>query len=109
MNKTFRPLRTPKECNKNSVINPDYYSVVVVQDIAERDRIPCKLRQNGMIAIVVEEDYREYQLKIDEEGLSICNNNSWKEKKGTFGSIGVWDFELPYSGLKVIDMTNNKK
>ena len=43
-----------KNC-KPSIIIPDKYSVVVVQNITERDNIPCKLRQDGMLVIVVEE------------------------------------------------------
>lgn len=50
-----------KNCKPNIII-PDKYSVVVVQNIAERNNISCKLRQNGMIAVVVEEEYAQYQI-----------------------------------------------
>lgn len=69
--------------NKNCILNckpgiiiPDRYSVVVVQNIAERNKISCKLRQNGTIAIVVEEGYAQYQIQV-QGGYSICNNNAW--------------------------------
>lgn len=64
-----------KNCKPN-IINPDLYSVVVVQDIAERDKIPCKLRQDGMIAIIVDEEYTQYQIKTSID-VSKCNNDSW--------------------------------
>lgn len=47
-----------KNC-KPKIIIPDKYSVVVVQNINERNNIPCALRQDGMVAIVVEEGYVE--------------------------------------------------
>ena len=68
-----------KNCNNNKYVNPDYYSVVVVQTLQERDNIPCKLRQNGMIAIVVEESYAQYQIQTKEGIYSVCNNNAWTQ------------------------------
>ena len=65
-----------KNC-KTNVIVPDKYSVVVVQNIAERDDISCKLRQNGMIAIVVEEGYAQYQIQTKEGFYGVCDNNAW--------------------------------
>ena len=66
-----------KNCNNNKYVNPDYYSVVIVQTLQERDNIPCKLRQNGTIAIVVEEGYAQYQIQTKEGIYSVCNNNAW--------------------------------
>ena len=68
-----------KNCNNNKYVNPDYYSVVVVQTLQERDNIPCKLRQNGTIAIVVEEGYAQYQIQTKEGIYSVCNNNAWTQ------------------------------
>lgn len=65
-----------KNCNNNKFINPDYYSVVVVQDLNERNTIPCKLRQNGMVAVVVENNYAQYQLQTSME-LGPCDNSAW--------------------------------
>ena len=67
-----------KNCN-NKYVNPDYYSVVIVQTLQERDSIPCKLRQNGTIAIVVEESYAQYQIQTKEGIYSVCNNNAWTQ------------------------------
>ena len=65
-----------KNC-KPSIIIPDKYSVVVVQNITERNDISCKLRQNGMIAVVVEESYAQYQIRTQEGLYSVCDNNAW--------------------------------
>lgn len=80
-----------KKCKKNKFINPDYYSFVVVQDLNERNDIPCKLRQDGMIAVVVEEGYAQYQLQT---GLtqSKCENSSWVLVEENDVSSGLWDF-----------------
>lgn len=67
-----------KKCKPNIII-PDKYSVVVVQNITERNDISCKLRQNGMIAIVVEEGYAQYQIQTKEGIYSVCNNNAWTQ------------------------------
>ena len=65
-----------KNC-KPSIIIPDKYSVVVVQNITERNDISCKLRQNGMIAIVVEEGYAQYQIQTQQGFYGVCDNNAW--------------------------------
>ena len=65
-----------KNCKPNIII-PDKYSVVVVQTIAERNTISCKLRQNGMIAIVVEEGYAQYQIQTQQGLYGVCDNNAW--------------------------------
>ena len=65
-----------KNCKPNIVV-PDKYSVVVVQNITERNDISCKLRQNGMIAIVVEEGYAQYQIQTQEGFYGVCDNNAW--------------------------------
>lgn len=38
-----------KNCKPNIIV-PDKYSVVVVRNLQERDNIPCKLRQDGMVS-----------------------------------------------------------
>ena len=65
-----------KNC-KPSIIIPDRYSVIVVQNITERNDISCKLRQNGMIAIVVEKDYAQYQIQTQQGFYGVCDNNAW--------------------------------
>ena len=65
-----------KNC-KPSIIIPDKYSVVVVQNIAERNNISCKIRQNGTIAVVVEEGYAQYQIRTQGGLYSVCDNNAW--------------------------------
>lgn len=85
-----------KNCNNNKYVNPDYYSVVIVQTLQERDNIPCKLRQNGMIVTVVEENYIQYQIKILDTNTGICSNDNWEIvasedtifTKGPKGEIG---------------------
>lgn len=67
-----------KNCKPNIII-PDKYSVVVVQNITERNDISCKLRQNGMIAIVVEEGYAQYQIQTQEGFYGVCDNNTWAQ------------------------------
>ena len=70
MNKNCKPC-------KPSIIIPDKYSVVVVQNITERNHISCKIRQNGTIAVVVEEGYAQYQIRTKEGLYSVCDNNAW--------------------------------
>ena len=65
-----------KICKPNIII-PDKYSVVVVQNITERNHISCKIRQNGTIAVVVEEGYAQYQIRTKEGLYSVCDNNAW--------------------------------
>lgn len=67
-----------KNCKPNIII-PDKYSVVAVQNITERNDISCKLRQNGMIAIVVEEGYAQYQIQTQEGFYGVCDNNTWAQ------------------------------
>lgn len=68
------------ELNKETpYINQDYYSFIVVRTIAERDNIPCKLRQDGMVVTVVEQDYyQRYQIQAEITGFDICDNRSWE-------------------------------
>ena len=73
--KTLKPVTN---CNNNKYVNPDYYSTVVVKTLQERDSIPCKLRQDGMIVTVIEEGYyHRYQIQSIETGKGICNNASF--------------------------------
>ena len=77
--------RICKPCKPNIII-PDKYSVVVVQNIAERNHISCKIRQNGTIAVVGEEGYAQYQIQTQGGLYSVCNNNAWV-KISTYKSI----------------------
>ena len=95
-----------KNC-KPSIIIPDKYSVVVVQNIAERNDISCKLRQNGTIAVVVEEGYAQYQIQTQGGLYSVCNNNAWVQIK-TGDKHYVHDQFSP-SSLWVIEHNLNKK
>ena len=75
INKISKPIT---DCNNNKYVNPDYYSVVVVRTLQERNNIPCKLRQDGMIVTVIEEGYyHRYQIQSIETGKGICNNASF--------------------------------
>ena len=75
-------------CNNNKYINPDYYSVVVVKTIQERDNIPCKLRQEGMLVILVGEGYSPYQLQTQ----NLCDNTKWVRigEPTVFIEVGTW-------------------
>ena len=55
--------------------NPDYYSFVIVRNITERNNLPCKLRQNGMITVVIEENFKHYQIQTTPE-IGACNNSA---------------------------------
>ena len=81
-----------KNCKPNIIV-PDYFSVVVVQTINERNDISCKLRQNGMIAVVVEEGYTQYQIRNFEGLHAVCDNRSWikiTEGVESPGNLGYW-------------------
>ena len=41
---------------------------MVVQTLKELESIPCKLRQDGMVATVVQEAYSDYQLQTSKTG-----------------------------------------
>ena len=71
------PVTVNKNCDLPPFFNPDYFAHVVVQTIEELNSIPCKLRQDGMVATVVQEDYSDYQLQTSRTGFGICDNNAW--------------------------------
>lgn len=71
------PVPIDKCMPQGPFFNPDYFSHVVVQTLKERDNIPCKLRQDGMVATVVQESYSDYQLQASKTGFGICENNAW--------------------------------
>ena len=48
----------------------------VVQTISERNGIPCDERLDGMVVIVVEDNYQAYKLKPI-SNKDVCLNNSW--------------------------------
>ena len=71
------PVTVNKNCDLPPFFNTDYFSHVVVQTLEELESIPCKLRQDGMVATVVQEDYSDYQLQTSRTGFGICDNNAW--------------------------------
>ena len=71
------PVPVNKNCGLPPFFNPDYFGHVVVQTIEELDSIPCKLRQDGMVATVVQDEYSEWQLQSSRTGSGICDNNAW--------------------------------
>ena len=74
-NRILKPLIN---CSKDKYINPDYYTVVIVRSLQERNNIPCKLRQDGMMVNVLDEGYyHRYQIQSIKTGKSICDNASF--------------------------------
>ena len=71
------PVPVNKNCDLPPFFNTDYFSHVVVQTLGELESVPCKLRQDGMIATVVQDDYSDYQLQSSRTGFGICDNNAW--------------------------------
>ena len=72
------PSVSTNNCPDNGpFFNPDYFGHVVVQTIEELNSIPCKLRQDGMVATVVQDSYAEWQLQSSRIGFSKCDNRSW--------------------------------
>ena len=71
------PVTVNKNCELPPFFNEDYFGHVVVQTIEELNSIPCKLRQDGMLATVVQDSYAEWQLQSSRIGFSKCDNRSW--------------------------------
>ena len=71
------PVPVNKDCELPPFFNEDYFGHVVVQTIEELNSIPCKLRQDGMLATVVQDSYAEWQLQSSRIGFSKCDNRSW--------------------------------
>ena len=71
------PVTVNKNCDLPPFFNTDYFSHVVVQTLEELESIPCKLRQDGMVATVVQDGYSDYQLQTSRTGFGICDNNAW--------------------------------
>lgn len=74
------------KCNPCEQENTEKFGHIVVQNLEELYRFPCKLRVPGMSATVVEEGYAEFQLKATEE--SKCNNSNWQVAEGG----GLWKY-----------------
>lgn len=70
---------------KNSVTKQP---VKIVKTLQERDNIPCKLRTEGLIVIVTENNYEEYQLRPTSEN-PICSNNAWVILDSNPGGLDV--------------------
>lgn len=81
------PVPVNKNCDLPPFFNPDYFSHVVVQTIQELYSIPCKLRQDGMVATVVQDNYTDYQLQSSKLNKGVCDNTTWikVESSGTGG------------------------
>ena len=93
INTILNPVQNPEtDCVQETYVNPDYYSIVVVRTLAERNNIPCALRQDGMIAIIVEEGYSQYQIRTTET-VGMCDNNSWVLTGDGNGVIHYVSFE----------------
>ena len=73
------PVPVNKNCDLPPFFNPDYFAHVVVQTIDELNSIPCKLRQDGLIATVVQDNYADYQLQSSRTGFGICDNQAWQK------------------------------
>ena len=92
--------------------NPDYFAHVVVQTLEELESIPCKLRQDGMVATVVQEDYSDYQLQTSRTGFGVCDNNAWvKISTGSevFSGGNLLLFQTEEQANKFINSTQSKK
>lgn len=50
--------------------------IFIAKNIQARNAFPCEKRLNGMISIVIDEGYKQYQLKVPTNG-DICNNANW--------------------------------
>ena len=81
------PVPVNKNCGLPPFFNPDYFGHVVVQTIQELYSIPCKLRQDGMVATVVQDNYTDYQLQSSKLNKGVCDNTTWikVESSGTGG------------------------
>ena len=81
------PVPVNKNCDLPPFFNPDYFGHVVVQTIQELYSIPCKLRQDGMVATVVQDNYTDYQLQSSKLNKGVCDNTTWikVESSGTGG------------------------
>ena len=62
------PVPIDKCPPQGSFFNKNYYTHVVVQTLKELESIPCKLRQDGTVATVVQEAYSDYQLQTSKTG-----------------------------------------
>ena len=71
------PVPIDKCIPQEPFFNPDYFSHVVVQTIEELNSIPCKLRQDGMVASIVQDEYSKWQLQSSRTGFGVCDNRAW--------------------------------
>lgn len=71
------PESLNKCCKPGPFFNPDYFGHVVVQTLEELNSIPCKLRQDGMVATIVQDNYSEWQIQSSRTGFGICDNQVW--------------------------------
>lgn len=74
---TCSPSSFSKCPDTGHFFNPDEFGHIVVQTITELHNVPCKLRQDGMVATVVEDGYSEWQLQTTTTGFGKCDNKAW--------------------------------
>ena len=106
------PVPVNKDCELPPFFNPDYFAHVVVQTIEELNSIPCKLRQDGMLASIVQDEYSEWQLQSSKTGFGVCDNRAWvKIVKGDSqydgGNLFLFDTEADANNY--IDTTLDAK
>lgn len=107
------PSVSTNNCPDNGpFFNPDYFGHVVVQTIEELNSIPCKLRQDGMVASIVQDEYSEWQLQSSKTGFGVCDNRAWvKVVKGDSqydgGNLFLFDTEADANNY--IDTTLDAK
>ena len=93
------PTAHTHSCPDNGpFFNPDYFGHVVVQTLEELNSIPCKLRQDGMVATIVQDNYSEWQIQSSRTGFGICDNQVWvKVSAGDIvydgGNLFIFDTE----------------
>ena len=104
------PVPTNKCPPQGPFFNTDYFAHVVVQTLGELESIPCKLRQDGMVATVVQKDYSDYQLQTSRTGFGICDNNAWvKISNGdeVFDKVKSVNGKIDEVVLKTSDLEND--
>ena len=106
------PVPVNKNCELPPFFNEDYFAHVVVQTLGELESIPCKLRQDGMVATVVQESYSDYQLQTSRTGFGICDNNAWvKVSIGdeVFSGGNLFLFQTEEQASRFMSSTQSKK
>ena len=58
----------------------------VVQTISERNGIPCDERLDGMVVVVVNDNYQAYKLKPS-KNTDVCGNTGWVRDNLNYNDI----------------------